>query len=448
MQELSGFAYFEVEFTRDGQVFDSKAVTAGEKVLDDRSVTDLIVISHGWNNDMGQARALYRRFFEVTRQMFDSSYPELATRSFAVMGVLWPSKKFAERELIASGAASGRSVVTDTVVKDDLDDLKAVFDDPGAEEAIDKAKDLVSRLDDSPAARKQYAEIIRSLLPRSSADDEDASSALFELESEDIMQRLSKPVLAGPQGAGRPPGAAGGTGGGGAAGVGAGPAGAAAGIGQQFSGMKSAARNLANYATYYAMKDRAGKVGSGGVHETLRRFRGAHPQLKLHLIGHSFGGRLVTAAAAGPPGAPPLRVESMTLLQAAFSHYGFAERFRGGKDGFFRNVVADKRVTGPILISHTVNDTAVGKAYPMASLLAGQVAAGLGDENDLYGGLGRNGAQKTPEAENGALLAAGGSYRFRPGVIYNLNADRFIADHGDISKKEVAQAVLAAIATV
>jgi hypothetical protein len=137
--------------------------------------------------------------------------------------------------------------------------------------------------------------------------------------------------------------------------------------------------------------------------------------------------------------------ETLVLLQAAFSHHSFAKRFDGTRDGFYRRVVANKMVAGPIVITCTQNDWAVGLAYPLASLLAGQAAAGLGDKNDRYGGMGRNGAQKTPEANDGTLLAAGGTYAFQAGTVYNLNADRVISDHGDICKDEVAHALLTAI---
>ena len=50
------------------------------------------------------------------------------------------------------------------------------------------------------------------------------------------------------------------------------------------------------------MKERAGKVGRGGVNPLLREIRAAAPDLRVHLVGHSFGGRLVTAAAMGRAG--------------------------------------------------------------------------------------------------------------------------------------------------
>jgi pimeloyl-ACP methyl ester carboxylesterase len=179
--------------------------------------------------------------------------------------------------------------------------------------------------------------------------------------------------------------------------------GGAAGLGQVFSGVKSAALNLLNFTTYYQMKERAGLVGSSGVNAVMRQIRAKFPGLKVHLIGHSFGGRLVTAAADGPANQPPVKPNSMTLLQAAFSHNGFAEKFDQSHDGFFRKVVTDGKVSGPIVITYTKNDNAVGLMYPLASLIAGRTRVRW-RRHDPYGGIGRNGAQKTPEAVNGILV--------------------------------------------
>jgi hypothetical protein len=223
-------------------------------------------------------------------------------------------------------------------------------------------------------------------------------------------------------------------------------AGGAAGFGDWVKNVFDGARNLLNYTTYYEMKARAGLVGSRGAHAVLQRLRKSAPALKLHLIGHSFGGRLVTAVVDGPDHASALKFESMTLLQAAFSHNGFAQNFLPGKDGFFRKVVADKRIKGPVVVTFTKNDSAVGTAYPLASRLNGVDAQGLGDANDRFGGIGRNGAQKTPEASFANLLEVGGKYALKPGTINNLNSDAFIKSHGDVAGRQVAYATLCAVA--
>jgi hypothetical protein len=142
-------------------------------------------------------------------------------------------------------------------------------------------------------------------------------------------------------------------------------------------------------------------------------------------------------------------VRSLSLLQAAFSHYGFARNWDGkNNDGFFRRVVRGGAVAGPTVITCTPNDKAVGVAYPLATLVGGrdQLAAGLGDKDSKYGGIGRNGAQKTPEAKDLAMLDVGGAYALAPGKLHNLSADAFVKDHGDVANRQVVYAVLSAMA--
>lgn len=442
MTDLKGFPYFEVEFNKQGKSSDADQVKALTDFLAQGDTTDLFVISHGWNNDMAEARDLYTRFFDCARQVLDAKAVDgVSKRKFAIMAVLWPSAKFADKELIASGAASVGSPVTNDFLMEQLEDMKAVFNTPKGRTTLNKAKLLVPKLEDSKKARTEFANLLRSLLPKKSSPDIDAVGDFSKLPGDEILQRLSKPVpikLSKPKA------------GGGAAMIGGGTAvsgGGAAGVGQLFSGIKSGAANLLNMTTYYQMKERSGIVGSTGVNQILASIRDQNPKIKLHLIGHSFGGRLVTSAVAGSVTQPPVKVDTLTLLQAAFSHYGFSESYDGANDGFFRKVVAGEFVSGPTLITCTDNDLAVGKAYPLASLLAGQIAAALGDKNDKYGGIGRNGAQKTPEASDGTLLKLGSTYKFQAGRLYNLNADAIIKGHSDICHNEVAYAVFNSIST-
>jgi pimeloyl-ACP methyl ester carboxylesterase len=230
---------------------------------------------------------------------------------------------------------------------------------------------------------------------------------------------------------------------GGAAAIGMG--GGAADLGDIANSITAGARRLLNFTTYYQMKERAGTIGINGVAPVIRKLRQKLPQLRIHLVGHSFGGRVVTAA-ADAASATADKVNTLTLLQAAYSHNGLAQKFDGKNDGFFRKIVTGKKVLGPIVVTCTKNDGAVGIAYPLASRLGGQNAAALGDANDPYGGIGRNGAVKTPEAVNGVLAAANTPYQFESGHIYNLNCDAVIKDHSDICKPQVAWAMLSAVA--
>jgi hypothetical protein len=456
MAELAGFPYFEVQFTKQGEAFDPRetaavldAVRAGGRSapsgLQDTQtgprIGELFVISHGWNNDIAEARALYRNLFRsVRRTIEEGGAPALAGREMAVLGVLWPSKRFADEDLIPGGGASLGGGIEDRAVQRQLDELKGTFDQPD-EAALEHAKQLVPKLEGSPRAQREFVDLIRSVLPRPDDTAEDASDTFFDLPGDEVLRLLEPPILPG--------GGAGGTGGGGAAAIGlmeapVAPVGAAAGIGDFFSGIGAAARRLLNFVTYYQMKERAGKVGVRGLNPLLRQVKTANPDARVHLIGHSFGGRVVTAAALGAPGSPSVAPASMTLLQAAFSHNGFALDFDGERDGFFREVVDQGKVAGPILITHTKNDRAVGIAYPIASRIARQDNADLGDEDDIFGGIGRNGAIHTPEAVAGELLPVGGRYAFTPGKLYNLRADALISGHSDVTGPAVAHAVLSA----
>lgn len=438
MAEISKFPYFEVQFTKEGAIHDPKEVKKAVEGIGTNKITDLFVFSHGWNNDMDDARKLYRDFFASVRKVIESpGSPKLDGRKFAVLGLLWPSKKFAERDLIASGAASIGGVIGDEAVKDHLDNLKSALDTKQAQKKIEEAKKLVAKLENDPAAQDAFMDKVRSLLPKPKKDEEVANE-FFTLSGAEIFEKLSAPA-----GMATSPSA-----GGGAARMGNGPTGGAAGLGDFFSGIKAAALRALNYATYYLMKERAGVVGRDGVSKVVAQIVAKSPKIRVHLIGHSFGGRVVTAAADTLGDNKATQPASMSLLQAAFSHNGFATKFDGTRDGFFRKVVTGKKVKGPIIITHTQNDRAVGAAYPIASKLSGVDASALGDENDRFGGLGRNGAlvRFTPEATAGQLLGAGSAYSFTAGKLFNLEASAFVKDHGDIAGKEVAAAVLGAIA--
>ncbi|HEV2147475.1 MAG TPA: hypothetical protein VGR37_08730 [Longimicrobiaceae bacterium] len=424
MKDLFGFPYFEVEFDKKGKVVDRAAADGVLRHVRSEGTTDLFVLSHGWNNDIAEARDLYSRLVKRLRFVLDFAAPDgVVGRKYAVLGVFWPSKKFADKDLIPGGAAS-LGPVGDSALKVELRNLRGAFDVRGADTKLKRAEELVDRLD-SPDAQKEYVQLMRELLPRDEGSAEkrdEVPPAFYERAPSTLLRDLAKPERPLPGGRG-----------------------GAAGLGNVFDRVKVGARNLLNFVTYYQMKERAGLVGSTGVSQLLRDIRVAAPQIRLHLAGHSFGGRLVTAAAnAADQGA----VATLTLLQAAFSHHGFSTDYdHKGSRGLFCDVITAKKVKGPVLITHTANDRAVGLAYPLASRIAGQQAAALGDKDDPFGGIGRNGAQKSNAVEKFRLSPLKTRYEFEGGSLYNLLADDFVSDHSDVTDEEVAYAILSAVAT-
>jgi hypothetical protein len=63
MPELSGLPYVEAEFDRDGKLSPAEQERAVLDGLKAARATDLVVIAHGWNNDMEEARGLYAALF-------------------------------------------------------------------------------------------------------------------------------------------------------------------------------------------------------------------------------------------------------------------------------------------------------------------------------------------------------------------------------------------------
>jgi pimeloyl-ACP methyl ester carboxylesterase len=404
------YPYAEVQLQADGSVHDPAELAAAVAQLRTAGVTDVLVMVHGWNNDMDAARSLYQRL-AGSLEAVEPAVAAAAGRRIGVLGVLWPSIKWADEGTVAGGGASAADPQVSL-----LAELQARIEDPAVRGRLQA---LVPQLDTSRAARDEYLELLRGLLPEAAAGDEDPPpSSLREGETDEVFEAARSS--------------------GGLSGVGAASGGAA---GFDLGGFLRSARNLLNMSTYYTMKDRAGKVGSIGIARTLEALHAGLPQARLHLAGHSFGGRAVTSAAS----ATSAPVQSLSLLQAAFSHFGLATDYDGrGSNGLFRGVPA--RVSGPTIITHTRNDKAVGLAYAIASRLARQTAAALGDKDDPYGGMGSNGAQKTPEAgQDGTLLDVGGQYHLAAQRVANMRADAFISSHSDVSNQQVAYAILTAM---
>jgi hypothetical protein len=429
---LEGYPYAEVRFDKAARLVDDDDRRDLQSLLDDDAITDLVILAHGWNNDIEEARKLYRRIAMSLREQHDGADGGLVEdRTLGLLGVLWPSKKFADEDLIPGGAASF-GLDAEAQLTQRIDDLRDAFDADDASQQLDEARTLTSSLEDSRAARQRFVELVRSVVPNDAGEDDDASQQFLEIDADDLLRQLDDPTLDDPTVWLPPPS----EGGGGAATL---DDIAPAGVG--LGGMVRSAQRLLNYATYYQMKARAGKVGAEGLAPLLKSIE--KPGLRFHLVGHSFGGRLVTAAAASDQGVD--RLGSLVLLQAAFSHYGFSENWKPDTDGAFRRVLTGGRLVGPLVITHTRNDKAVGIAYALASRIANQVGAEVGGPDSRYGGIGANGAQLTPEAVPLQLLPTHKSYVLTRGTAHNLKADTFIADHGAVSGREVAHVILSAV---
>jgi hypothetical protein len=220
---------------------------------------------------------------------------------------------------------------------------------------------------------------------------------------------------------------------------------------EKFGPVEDGISSVLNLASYYEMKARSVAVGKG-LAAVLAVVRTARPYLRLHLAGHSFGA-LVTASTI--TAGSPLPVSSATLIQGAFSQYGFAKEWDGVHDGLFRPALFGDHVTGPIVVTYSCHDEMVGIAYELACRLADQTdTAGTPSEHGTHDdgphgefcAIGAHGAVCTPESLWSQMLPARGQeYAFTAGAINNLDSKAYIPSHFQVTGTEVGKALVAAI---
>lgn len=172
-------------------------------------------------------------------------------------------------------------------------------------------------------------------------------------------------------------------------------------------------------------------------------------------MGHSFGTIVISGMLGGPNagGTLPRPVDSVALVQGAVSLwcYSGAIPIGGAGAGYFSRILADHKVSGPIVTTQSTHDDAVGVLYPLASRINGSPE--FANSFPKYCAIGAFGLQGIPDASRSELkmLAQSGNYTLKRGNIYNVDGSQFIAKmdgvsgaHSDIAGPEVAHLIWAA----
>ena len=191
------------------------------------------------------------------------------------------------------------------------------------------------------------------------------------------------------------------------------------------------------------------------MHDIVKRLQTATANARIHLMGHSFGCIVMSSVLGGPGCAASLvrPIDSCVLVQGAMSLWSFASDIplASGTAGYFRRVLADGKVRGPMVVTISKFDTAVGRLYPAAAGVAFQVDfAGL----PKYGAIGAFGIRGIGADGLGKMLPATQDYGFEAGRVYNLESSQFIRKggglsgaHSDICGAEVAHVIWQAALT-
>jgi hypothetical protein len=449
METIHGFDFQAIQIDRKGTLKSGADELAGH--VKAKNVSDVVIICHGFRNDDNDARSLYTRFLKslADNRTHASLAAKLAGRTFAVGGIFWPSMVLPEPNESDGSAQS----VEDPTASDRrrLEAMRASVDGPVAAK-LDKMLAHVDNATDDQNARLQMAAALIELVRDQHVDDtNEAHAALAAATPEElctalVADRVDVAVAVGGGGALGIPDLAGDS------------AGTLQGL-SVFDKVFGFVPKFVNLTTFLLMFERCGDVGQKGISQVVRRLRTASPKARIHLVGHSLGGRAVTACAKALLDAPAQNVDTMMLLEAAYSHFGLspaataASRIQHPR-GHFRDVIEKKVVKGPILATHSEHDSVVAFAYtPMAAISLNNARA-IGDENSPFGGIGRNGVLDTAEAENLELNQAGQAYTFSSGKIHNLNGSRkidgvaLIASHGDVTSPAITWAFASLVASV
>ncbi|MFK0254571.1 serine-threonine protein kinase [Streptomyces sp. NPDC090445] len=380
--------YAELTFDAEGDA-DGASVRAVAAL----EATDLLVFAHGWNSDRSTSTRLYDRFF--------APFPGLVGPGVRLgyAGVVWPSIRFADEpipdfEPPGALAGPGDGTALDPATREALGRFW-----PGRDAELDRVAGLLEEQPGSAEALAEFGALVRELAGGGAAagaggggglgGGAGAAGAVPAIFAEDV--RAVCRALA--DGLARAGGAAAED-----------PAGPGLAVGGVPRGLWRGAKELLRQATYYRMKKRAGVVGERGLGPVLAELARRRPGLRVHLIGHSFGARLVSFSLyAVPDGAR--YVKSVTLLQGAFSHYAFADRLPhdAGRGGALRGL--QHRVDGPVVACHSAHDAALKVFYPLASRMAGDSAGLLGFDH-RWGAVGYDGVQAMPGVPRLTLDAA------------------------------------------
>ena len=431
--------YWSLTFDANGNILNQDAAALVSEIVAS-ATSNLFVLSHGWGNTQQDATNLYDTMFPLVRA--DPGCPADAR----FLGIFWPSIWFpdpppADQAAVATAVAAGAPGAADAAVTGAAiaasvapsmpTDAAKALKQMGA--LIDTGLAQVAAGTGTAAAHTEALGKFHALLgtvfrdPGVAMEDGGESPLLTSVDPKTAYQQLAQTMGSAPS------------------------AGDVEGLGDIFGKVWNGAKDALRIGSYFQMKARAGDVGQKGLGPFLEQLLAASPNIRVHLVGHSFGARLVSFALAGTSSADASPIASLTLVQGAFSHWAFTQRADNPfAEAGALSTFAD-RVHGPLVATWTLADWAVGNWYPKASFLSQQDAQGE-EASGRWDGMGKDGFRGVTPSGDLTLplalpptLAAGTFYRADANtVICDTSQSSFAGAHSDILHPEVAALIVAA----
>jgi hypothetical protein len=396
--------------------------------------TDVFLFSHGWNNTWPSAIKRYEDFisgFAETR----AQHP-LAAQEFrpVLVGVFWPSAILVqpeERALVIAGTGLEEQA-DDAIVAEERREITEVARAlPSHQRA--RFYELAQQQELDEEEVRELAGLLAPLWSEDrTTDDLGSSESLPSEELLDVWGQLGETTSLD-DGFGFAPGGFGFDDDASVPSVGPPADPATAGWFDKLRELDPL--DLVRGTTVWLMKDRAGRVGARGVQQLLADMLSA-TQAHVHLIGHSYGGKVVLSALC--VGDVPRPVESVLLLQPAMSYLCFSpQSARLDRPGGYRPALDSRRCRQPILTTFSRNDEPLTREFHLfvrrRSDLAEAVIAG--EAPSRYAALGGYGPALVggesivvPANDPGTPYSPEGGAR-----VLGIESSRVISGHSDVS---------------
>jgi hypothetical protein len=297
--------YYLTVFDKDGheREDDPDGGTLSHRVLTELSrqpVSDVFLMSHGWKGDIPAARDQYTRWIgamaacgadlAMIRQMRPDFCPLL-------VGLHWPSLPFGDEDFGGIASFDGAEPpLLDNLIESYV---ARISNTPPARKAIGTILESAFRGDTPETLPADIVAACETLNREAGLAESGEGAAPGEdrepFDAEQVYQDACLMVSESPVSFG----------------------------GFQLSGLLAPLQQL----SFWKMKERARRFGESGAHRFLTKIQLAAPNARVHLMGHSFGCIVMSAAVAGPPGTfagLPRPVDTLFLV-----HFGTREKRPG-----------------------------------------------------------------------------------------------------------------------
>lgn len=408
-----------VTFDKDGNCQAPETVDTLRDIV--KTASDVYVFSHGWNNDFNAATALYENFIGGYMHMRESrKLVSAADYKPVLIGIIWPSAILVKEDEEPPKFLSARTENDDFAREIDklISDVSGKID---VNESVFLAQCLKKKTLDSVECQKLSEIVVKTYNDENDeVKGEKLNAEILQSSWSTMEKALDEDPFAdmwmnpGEQMT----------------------AGAVADLVNQIS-----VKNVLRTFTVWQMKDRAGLVGKTGVHQLLVQLMDGS-DCRIHVIGHSYGTKVVLSAIAA--GELPRPVRSALLLQGAVSHLCFADNVNAsGKPGGFNKALS--RIELPILSTYSEHDFPLTQVFHLALRrsrdLGEALATNLEKPPSVFAALGGYGPRSVGGSSENLqkripIRDVMDPYNLDKSIqIYGLDGTRKISGHGDVSNE-------------